>query len=97
MNRALYAILDKQAKDIIGGFVHMMKHEAVAVRMFADAVNDQRTGFRNHPDDYALVRLGWIIDTGADEAIRLEHDYAEIIDARTILTAQAAAEEARNS
>lgn len=91
-SRQLYAIYDKKAQDIIGNFIHVMRHEAVAVRMFADAIGDARTGFRNHPEDYALVRLGYITDDGID----LVPVYEQVIEASTIVAAQAAAQEGGN-
>lgn len=49
-------------RDIVGGQVIkpiiIVKHEAAAVRIFTDAMKDERTDLFQHPADYELLYLG---------------------------------------
>lgn len=55
----IYAIFDTKAQAIIGG-LHIHKHEAAAIRFFGDVAAAEQTMINKHPQDYDLIRLGWI-------------------------------------
>lgn len=57
MINGIYAVYDNVAKEIVGG-LHLHKHQAAAIRMFADAASDPKTMLAQHPQDYDLVQLG---------------------------------------
>lgn len=59
MRTGIYAIRDIKADDIIGG-LHMHKHHAAAIRMFSDIAADEKTYISKHPEDYELLRLGYL-------------------------------------
>lgn len=73
----LYAIVDKVAQDIAGP-ITFHKHPATAVRLFTDVISQEGTIVSKHPDDYELVRLGY-----------LTHDHDLIPARETILTGAA--------
>lgn len=58
--KALYAIYDNKAEDLLGKFAHIMSHDAVAIRMFGDVCEDKNTEIARHIEDYDLVCLGEI-------------------------------------
>lgn len=72
----IYAIVDVKANQMVGGLM-THKHEAAAVRMFSDIANAKDTMIQRHPQDFNLVRLGYIT-----------HDYALAPDYADILTGQ---------
>lgn len=74
--RAVYAIRDDVAHDLIGG-LHIYKHPAEAVRFFTDIANLPNSAIAKHPKDYSLVRLGYLTDSFelvADAAVLLSGD-----------------------
>lgn len=88
----LYVILDTRANDILGSqhAIAIHKHEATAVRMFADAASHPNSLIKQHPEDFDLVRIGTLDDetweltpektivlTGSSWAAALQHDRAE--------------------
>lgn len=64
MDRQLYAIRDHKAGEIIGGAyaISIHRHDASAVRMFGDIATAQGSAIGQHPEDYALIRLGSLTD-----------------------------------
>lgn len=56
---AIYAITDNIANTIHGGLI-TQKHDAAAIRFFGDVANDHQTLLYRHPQDFDLVRLGYI-------------------------------------
>lgn len=56
---AVYAILDTIADQLIGGLVHY-KHDAAAVRFFSDVAAMKESLIAKHPQDFDLIRLGYI-------------------------------------
>lgn len=72
-NNTIYAIYDTVAKSITGG-LYLHKHEASAVRFYADVASDPNTMIAKHPQDFDLIRLGYIKDHKA-----LDGDYAIIL------------------
>lgn len=58
-NGGIYAILDTKAQAIIG-FLMICRHEAQAIRNFCDVADDPQSMIHRHPQDYELVRLGWL-------------------------------------
>jgi hypothetical protein len=59
----VYAIRDKVA-DSIGGQVWLFKADAAAIRFFHDVLSDPKSYPANHPDDYELLALGMVADSG---------------------------------
>lgn len=48
--------------DSVAGAWHMpltLQSEAQAVRSFGDALNDGKSEFARHPEDYTLFCMGW--------------------------------------
>lgn len=71
---ALYAIYDVLAQTLMGG-IYLHKHEAGAVRFFCDVASDPQTLIAKHPQDFDLIRLGYIThhtELVADHAIILK-------------------------
>lgn len=58
----VYAIIDNMAKAILGG-LHLHKHEASAVRFFADVASMPESLVGKHPQDFDLVQLGFITNS----------------------------------
>jgi len=56
-----YSIFDEKAKAFLPPF--FLHNEAVAVRAFADCVNNPEHQFGKHPTDYTLFCLGGFDDT----------------------------------
>lgn len=64
MHSNIYVVHDKVAASIIGG-AHLHKHDAAAVRFFADIASIQDSQIARHPHDFALYRVGSIdLETG---------------------------------
>lgn len=55
----IYAILDTVSEQIAGG-LYLHKHEAAAVRFYADVASRPDTLVAKHPQDFNLVQLGYI-------------------------------------
>lgn len=55
----IYAILDNVAGQLIGGLT-CHKHEASAVRFFSDVAGMKDSLIGKHPQDFNLLRLGYI-------------------------------------
>lgn len=60
-NNTIYAIYDNVAKAIVG-MLTLHKHEASAVRMYADIASMPDSQLNKHPQDFDLVRLGYLKD-----------------------------------
>lgn len=60
-HRGLYAVLDLVALAIVGG-ITLHRHEAAATRWFTDGLNTPDTMLNQHPEDYNLIRLGFLTD-----------------------------------
>lgn len=58
------AIADKATQAFMQPFFVRTKPEAI--RVFADAVNDPKTQFHAHPEDYACMHLGEFDDASGD-------------------------------
>lgn len=66
--KRLYAILDRIANELVALRMYQVmsfRTDPEATRYFADAINDETSILHKHPDDYALLYLGEITDTGA--------------------------------
>lgn len=59
----IYGIRDKVAESI-GQQVWLFKADAAAIRFFHDVLSDAKSYPANHPDDYELVCLGVLSDSG---------------------------------
>jgi len=59
----IYGIRDKVA-DSMGQQVWLFKADAAAIRFFHDVLSDAKSYPANHPDDYELVVLGVLEDSG---------------------------------
>lgn len=56
----LYSVFDQKAKAYLAPFA--MTNDDVAMRAFADTVNDGESPMAKHPEDYTLIRLGTFDD-----------------------------------
>lgn len=74
MPKKIIAIIDTVANDIAGP-LHIMQHDAVAIRFFGDVASHPESQIGKHIDDYQLVQLGILDD-----------DMSIITDKRIILT-----------
>lgn len=75
---AIYGIYDNKAEEFPGRFLHVHRHEATAMRDFTELCTDPNTAMAKHPDDFDLVRLGY-----------LDHETKQLIpDPHTITTAR---------
>lgn len=89
MKTGIYAIYDNKAKALTGAnFLHLHRHETTAVRMFSEIATDAQTQINKHPDDFELVRLGWLDDSNGE--ITIADDFAAVMSARTVLDVLAA-------
>lgn len=65
--KTLYSIRDKRVNELVGNQMYIafcFRHDAQAVRYFADAVLDKSSILNKHPDDYELVKLATIDEEG---------------------------------
>jgi len=88
MTKLLFAVIDLVADEIAGG-IHLMKHEAAAVRLFRDTLDHEGSMIAAHPQDFVLVKLGHI-----DDEHKLHPEYKTIITGAA-LAATVASTEAR--
>lgn len=65
MAKQIYAVYDRVAQDIVGG-LFVFTHDAPAIRIFVDGLNDSSTMLSKHPEDYALVCVGDLLDVGEE-------------------------------
>lgn len=63
MNQLIFTVYDVKAKAYTPPF--FIHTQDMAVRGFADAINDQQHAFGKHPEDYTLYKLGTFNDTSA--------------------------------
>lgn len=59
----IYAIRDKVAESI-GQGVWLFKADAAAIRFFHDVLSDAKSYPATHPDDYELLAVGVLDDSG---------------------------------
>lgn len=57
----IYAIIDVLAQSIVG-MLSIHKHDAPAIRLFGDIASDPNSMIARHPQDFNLVRLGYITE-----------------------------------
>lgn len=88
-SNTIYAVYDNVAKALVGG-LYLHKHEAAAVRFFADVASDPQTLIAKHPQDFDLVRLGHIND------LAIREDYCTVLKGSTWIAAHTAALEEEN-
>lgn len=55
---SLYQVMDRVAQQPMGP-LFASRHDAAAIRMFTDGLKDERTSLHQHPEDYALVHVGY--------------------------------------
>jgi len=53
----LYQVYDTVGQNVLGPII-TVKHDAAAVRIFTEALKDQKTALAQHPQDYVLLYLG---------------------------------------
>jgi len=56
MNHKIFTIYDSKAKAYLTPF--FLHEDAMAVRVFADCINDTEHQFGRHPEDYTLFNIG---------------------------------------
>lgn len=86
-NNTIYAIYDNVAKAVVG-MLMMHKHEASAVRMYADVASSAESMIGKHPQDFDLVRLGHLRDHKL-----LDPDYHVVLKGSTWAASRADARE----
>lgn len=59
MKKGIYAIHDNKAQDIVS-ILQVHIHEAVAIRTFTDIALSERSAIQQHPEDFDLIRLGFL-------------------------------------
>lgn len=52
----LYQIFDRNAETVVGPVLSFKGH-GPAVRMFTDALKDEKTTLAQHPEDYDLIQI----------------------------------------
>lgn len=82
-NIQIYGIYDTRAQELIGGMLHFHRHEAAAVRMFTDVAAAPNNMISQHPEDFQLIRLGYLT-----EDVRIEPDFTIVLDGRHFKTLQ---------
>lgn len=61
----IYAIRDRVANDLAGHFpLVCMRTDAQAVRYFGDSMVTPNSALGAHPNDYELIRVGTLHDSG---------------------------------
>lgn len=56
----LYAIIDLLSEDILQNIITLSRHPTPMVRMFTDLLTGKQGPIAQHPEDYILVRLGYL-------------------------------------
>lgn len=69
----LYAIRDRKAEAITGPIMQH-KHVATALRLYHDLMLDPQSIANKHPEDYDLIRLGWL-----HEDLTIEESHHEVM------------------
>lgn len=85
----LYAILDLVSAQLIGS-PFLYTHDAPAVRVFTDLINDTKTMVGHHPADHNLIALGLIDITRDDQTIsvNLLPEFRTVVTGLAILAIQ---------
>ncbi len=60
MEQRVYSVFDIKGKCYTKPF--FMVHNGEALRLFGDAVNDEKTTLNKHPEDYQLFLIGTFDD-----------------------------------
>lgn len=85
----IYCIIDVKTGEPVGQFLQLHRHENVAVRTFAEIATDERGQIHRWPDDYELVRVGYIVkEEDGTHHPHILPEYKTIMSARTVLDAQ---------
>lgn len=69
MKKGIYAIYDNKAQDIVS-ILQVHAHEAVAIRTFTDIALTERSQIQQHPEDFDLIRLGFLDQTANEHGGR---------------------------
>lgn len=90
--KKIYGIRDTVAKDWAGigmYILFVMLTDQQAVRYFADAIFDKSTALAKHPEDYELVKLGYIEEDNLSEPLLIsENQYTVVITGAALVAAQ---------
>lgn len=89
----IYGIFDTNAKAFLGG-LQLFRHDAPAVRFFADVASDPQTMIARHPADYELLCLGRLSD---DPALIEGFETPQVVITGAAWKAAQAAQEAANN
>lgn len=85
MKRAIYAIYDNVAKDIIQDQLWLERSNAQALRNFQMAMQNPKSLLAQFPNDYDLVTLGFVDDEGKIHGVELQHDAnGKLLTARSL-------------
>lgn len=87
----IYGILDNVAGALVSDVLHVMKADAVAIRMFDDAAKmagGRPTMISQHPADYDLVCLGAWTETEDPRIGIITPDYRVVLKGKDWLALQ---------
>lgn len=56
MKSKVYTVYDSKVESYMNPF--LMQTKGQAIRAFADSVNDEKTQFYKHPEDFTLFEIG---------------------------------------
>lgn len=84
--QGIYAIVDKVAKDILGG-LHLHRHPTTAIRFFSDIARQPNTIIASHPEDFALVLVGWL-DVDGEGDLSVVEDVQVVLEGASWAAAQ---------
>ena len=79
-NKIIYAIRDKAADDLVGNAMYLLflfNRDEQAIRYFADAMATDKSILALHPEDYQLIRMGELKDSG--EIIGYEAPHVRVV------------------
>lgn len=69
--KRVYGVIDTLSDMLIGPLV-LLPHDAPAVRLFTDLLNERETVVAKHPKDHALVCFGYL--TEANQLVGIERE-----------------------
>lgn len=88
MIRRIYAIWDRTAGDVaMTGALMLHGHDAIAIRDFTDAVLTPQSRLAMHPEDYALLCMGYIETAPEGPIVHAAEQPITVITAEQVVAA----------
>lgn len=82
--KTVYAIRDRIANDLVGYYpLVVFRTDQQAIRYFADSIVQEKSALGAHPNDYELINIADIDDTGN---ITSDHGPSIVITGTAIMT-----------